>query len=235
MSPPTLTLFESSGWTTTTTPRTVDATSCLTGDYLLAIIVVNQHVGIDITDITTSTTAGSTGSWTEPQEQLSGGAETTVSSAWAQVTGDGSVTVQCAYTQVGGTAREWGFYVLRARGSSGIGNSASSASSGSSETISLDVSQDGSAVAWASGDWNAVAVGTGWTPTSDVTLVERTQGGQYTAHAAYWENQAAGTRSYGSTGAGAGLYRHVAVEIKGVAATSVHGPVVSAVPVMGRF
>jgi hypothetical protein len=200
-----------SAWTSTTTPKTVVVTGALTGDYLFVIAGSGATGGSDITAATTTTTVGTTGSWTEPVENLNvPQSESWVSSAVAQVTADGDVTVQVAVTM--SVARGWGFAVIRARGSTGLGASGFVDVS-ATQVVNLTVST-GSAVFFASFDFSAGTVGTGWTPTSDVTLIERTQdGSNQTIHAAYWENQAAGTRDYGSTGAGGTGRKTVGLEI----------------------
>src|SRR5262245_447550 len=201
---PTITAFDLANWHTTTMTQSVVVTSCLTDDWLF----VFGGGDANPTGATTTTTSGSTGSWTEVHESF-GASQCWYTSARAQVTADGSVTVQVEVT--GGTAA-WGFMVLRARGSAGIGNTAEDPTQDSTQTLSLTTSA-GSAVGFISVDFSTGGVGTDWTPSTSVTLVERSQGGNYTAHGAYWDDQAAGTRSYGSTGAGGTEYKKIAIEI----------------------
>lgn len=196
-------------WDTATDPKTATITGCQTGDYLFVISGSGQFGGAAVTAVTTSTTAGSTGSWTEPQEALNtGDAKSWVSSAVAQVTANGDVTVQVSRTT--SSTGFWGFSVVRARNSAGLGTSGF-VNTSATQVVNLTV-QGNSAVFFSSFDWDAGSVGTGWTPTTDVTLIERSNG-NYTVHAAYWENQTAGTRDYGSTGAGGANRKTVGLEI----------------------
>lgn len=214
----TLAAFEAD-WTTTTDPKTVTATSCQTGDYLFVIAGSGQLGGQLVTACTTTTTAGSTSAWTEPQESLTANtAVPWISSAVAQVTANGDVTVQVDPTKSSSPA--WGFAVIQARGSAGLGTSGFVDTS-ATQVVSLTV-QNNSAVFFASFDFDGAAVGTGWTPTTDVTLIERTAvgAGAYTVHAAYWENQTAGTRDYGSTGAAGTTRKTVGLEILAAASTT---------------
>jgi hypothetical protein len=202
---PTITATESV-WNTATTPKSVVVVGCLTGDRLYAF--AGGDDANSVTAATTTTTVGSTGAWTEPQEGVDGLA-CWYHTATAIVTADGDVTVQIAAT---GAAQAWGMFVLRARGSSGTGASGVTANS-AIEVVNLTVEQD-SVVGFASFDFDAGAVGTGWTPSGTETLVERSTPAGYTVHAAYWLGQAAGTRDYGSTGAAGSQLRCVAIEIK---------------------
>jgi hypothetical protein len=204
-----LTVFEAD-WTSTTDPKTVVATGALTGDWLFVIAGSAHTGGAQVTAAATSTTVGSTGSWTEPQENLNSPTnEPWITSAVAQVTGNGDVTVQVDPVKAATTM--WGFVVIQARGSDGLGTSGVVDAS-TTQVISLTVA-DGSAVLYAAFDWD-VTNGTGWTPTADVTQVERSQpGANYAVDVAYWVNQAAGTRNYGTTGATGTLRKSVALEI----------------------
>jgi hypothetical protein len=204
-------------WTSTTDPKTVIVTGALTDDWLFVISGSGQTSSTAVTAVTTSTTVGSTGSWAKPQENLNSPVgESWISSGVAQVTANGDVTVQVDPAK-GAATPMWGFAVVRARGSDGLGVSGFVDSS-ATQVVSLAVSQD-SAVFFASFDFDTGTVGTGWDPTTNVTLIERSQpGSNYTVHAAYWENQAAGTRNYGSTGAGGAARKTVGLEILATAA-----------------
>lgn len=207
----TLTVFETD-WTTTTDPKTVTATGCLNNDWLFVIGGSGQTGGVSITAMTTTTTVGSTTAWSEPFESLnSPAAESWMSSAVAQVTADGDVTVQVDPTKASSPA--WGFAAVQARGSSGLGASAGTDST-AAKTVSLTTTGAGSAVFLVAIDNNAAAVGTAWTPTTDVTLIERQLvTAAYTVHAAYWENQSVATTSYGYTGGGVAANKLIALEI----------------------
>jgi hypothetical protein len=207
-----VTAFETA-WTGTTDPLSLVIPSCKNGDWLFLISGSGQAASGSTTAMVISTTAGSTGSWTEPKEDLN----SPVSEAWitsgvAQVTADGDVTVQVDITRSAGTPA-WGFAVVRARNSSGLGNWAFVDSS-AAKTANLTVSQD-SAVFWLAVDFNAAAVGTAWTPSTDVTLIEQSvPTGNYTVQAALWDNQTAGANTYGYTGGGTPLQKIIALEIK---------------------
>jgi hypothetical protein len=202
--------FESA-WNTTTTPKSVVVTGCEAGDKLYVIGGGDASSAGNVTAATTSTTVGSTTAWQEIIENFNGGAnEDWCTSAWAEVTANGDVTVQMART---GTGMEWGFHGLRVRNPNQLGVSGFSDHS-ATEVVSLALTGGGSAVLYGSFDWDAMAVGTGWDPAAGVTLVERAAGSNYTVHAAYWTEQAAGTRNYGSTGAAGSGIKAIALEIK---------------------
>jgi hypothetical protein len=200
---PTLAAFESV-WTTSTTPKSVVVTDCEVGDFLF--VMAGGDDAANVSAVTVSTTAGSTGAWSETFEDTVD--HCWYEAGWAEVTGAGSVTVQMAVT---GAVNPWGMYVVRARGSDGIGVSGVTAVS-STQVVSLALTES-SAVMFLSVDFSASAVGTNWTPSTGVTLVERTNTGNYSVHAAYWDEQPAGTRNYGSTGGSGSEYECVALEI----------------------
>jgi hypothetical protein len=193
-------------WTTTTTPKSVVVTGCEIGDYLFCISTGDNATAV--TEITTSTTVGSTSAWTEAQQNHA--TNCWYLGAWATVSAAGSITVQA---DAAGSAANWGMWVLRCTGSSGIGVSVGVPLGGSTQTTSLTV-EAGSVLMFTSSDFSGGGVGSGWTPTADVTLVERSNPSGFTVHAAYWINHAAGTRAYGSTGAAGNEFNIVAMEIK---------------------
>lgn len=205
----TLAVFETS-WTSTTDPLTVNVTSCLTDDWLFVIGGSGQTGLASITAIATTTTAGSTTPWIEPQESLNvPTGESWITSAVAQVTADGTVTVQVDPTKTSSPA--WGFAVIQARESGGLGSSVLLDSS-AAKTVTMTV-QQGSAVFFAAVDNNGAAIGTAWTPATNVTEVERQLiTSAYTVHAAYWESQG-GSASYGYTGGGVAANKIIALEI----------------------
>jgi hypothetical protein len=221
-----LAAFEVADWTSTANPKTV-VVPCQVGDKLFVLGGSAHTGGAQVTAIATSTTSGTTTAWTEPQENFNSPTnEPWITSAVAEVTavdGSGNVTVQMDPTKSATTM--WGFIVLRARNSQGVGVSGFVDAS-STQVISLTVAED-SAVLYGCFDWS-VTNGTGWTPTADVTQVERSQpGANYAVDIAYWENQAAGTRNYGTTGATGTLRKSIALEILGPVTT----PSVTASPI----
>lgn len=208
----TVTIFESA-WNTTTTPKTVSVTGAVTGDWLAVIAGGDQSSGNAVSAATSSTTAGSTGAWTELAEDFDGG----TSADWyhcakAQVSADGSVTVQVDRTKAGAQGGMWGFYVIRGNDSGGVNLLGQLGTTGTTQVISGTPSQD-SAVAIGLFDWNAGTAPTAWTPAGQ-TVVEATALTDYTVGAAYWTAQAAGTRNYGTTNwGGTPSIKGVAVEI----------------------
>lgn len=197
-------------WTVAGDPENLVDAGAAGGDFLF--LVAGGDIG-GVTACTTSTTAGTTGSWTEIVESFPGAGDCWMHTAWAAVTAGGSVT---ASTDPNPTpASAWGNAMVRARGSLGIGNSANATTGGAAQTISLTVSKDHSAVLFMSLDFSAGSVGTGWTPSGATLLHRELVTGAYTVHVAYWSDEAAGTRSYGSTGAGGNDFVLFAVEILG--------------------
>jgi hypothetical protein len=189
-----VTPFETTNWSTTTTPLTISVTGALTGDQIVVFYGGDNGTGSGAcTAATASTTGGSTGAWTEPEEGLATDNQAWVSSSTAAVTADGTVTVSLSRTQ--STGKLWGGMALLVRGHNGIGNHARSAPS-AAETVSLTVSQD-SAVGVIAIDWDALAT-VAFSP-AGATDVERAIEGatEITVYAGYWLNQAAGTRGYG--------------------------------------
>jgi hypothetical protein len=197
----------------TTTPRDIVVTGCLDGDLLLVLGQGDGGVpGDTVTSVTTTTQAGSTGSWTEHEDTSGDTNECWLYASSAEVTADGSVTVRMARAQ-SGTVRIWGFSVLRLRGHGGVGVSAVIAAPGSAEVVSLAGVSQGSLVAAMMADWSANAVATGWAPSAGAVLVYRTAEGDATFHTGYWPGQASGTRDYGTTGSSGTDCTVLAVEV----------------------
>lgn len=185
-----------SSWSTTTTPKTVVISGCLTGDWLAVIAGGDQESSNPITAATTTTTVGTTTAWTEPAEDLDTGDDAVwYHTAAAQVTADGSVTVQVARTQ--SPADQWGFLVVRGRNCGGVSLLGQQGTPGTGETINGAPSA-GSTVVTAFFDWDVNSAPTAWTP-SGQTVIESSEQSDYTIAAAYWMNQATGFRSYGTT------------------------------------
>ncbi|MGH9247997.1 MAG: hypothetical protein ACRD0W_00530, partial [Acidimicrobiales bacterium] len=201
-----------SAFDTTTSPKDVVVPACLNGDKLLVLAGGNQlFASGDVTAVTTTTQAGSTGSWTEVIEDLSDTDETWVSSAEADVTADGSVTVRMSVTTAS-AAQAWGFTVLRIRDHGGIGDSASSLTPGSTEAVSLAVAQD-SVVASLAADWSEGAVGSTWTPADGITIERSIISGAYAVLTGYWLGQPSGTRNYGTSDSAGTAIKMLAIEV----------------------
>jgi hypothetical protein len=204
----TVTAFETTNWTTTTTPLTISVTGALTGDLIVVMYGGNNGNTSAVTAATVTTTGGSTGAWTEPQEGLAAVFQGWVSSSTASVTGNGTVTVSLARTQ--STGREWGGMALLITGHNGVGNSARSAPS-ATETVSLTVSQD-SAVGVVAIDWDALAV-VAFSPAGATDVERAIEAASITVYAGYWTGQTAGTRGYGIGTSSTTNLHIIAVEI----------------------
>ena len=202
----TITWFETTDWTTATTPRTISVTGGVTGDLILVLYGGDQGAsGVNVTAASVSTTGGSTSAWSEPQEDIVT-AGSWVSSSWATLTADGTVTVSLARTQ--STGQEWGGFALLAKGHNGIG--ASAKSNGSGESVNLPISA-GSAVAGIILDWDNLTV-VAFIP-SGATEIERAATANMTNYAGFWTNQAAGTTAYGIGASASAHLGIIAVEI----------------------
>jgi hypothetical protein len=212
---PTVTSF-TSVYSTTTDPKTVTVTGAAAGDYLFVLAVGDENeAATNVSTATISTTLGTTGAWATSASAFSGASADWIIAASAQVvtTSSGSVTVQVSRTVTVGAPDVWGFYVLLAKNSAGIGNVGSTLTSGSTRTASLTTSAN-SAVAMIAGDWDAAAVGT-FTPASGATQIERAVEGASTGtfYGAWWASVSAGTVAYGVTGSTGAHFRVIAVEI----------------------
>jgi len=202
----TITWFETTDWTTATTPRTISVTGGVTGDLILVLYGGDQGAsGVNVTAASVSTTGGSTSAWSEPQEDIVT-AGSWVSSSWATLTADGTVTVSLSRTQ--STGQEWGGFALLAKGHNGIG--ASAKSNGSGESVNLPISA-GSAVAGIILDWDNLTV-VAFIP-SGATEIERAATANMTNYAGFWTNQAAGTTAYGIGASASAHLGIIAVEI----------------------
>lgn len=205
----TVTAFETV-WNNSTNPKTVNVTGAVTGDKILVIAQGNKTTTNAVSDVVTSTTAGTTGTWTDPVlENLAGGTSGWYSTALVDVTGDGTVTVQVDRTQAP-TPQEFGFAAFLLNGYGTLGTNGVT-SDGAVEVINLTVEQD-SAVFYGATEWDTHAVGSTWTP-SGQTVVENAAASNYSSTVAYWTAQAAGTRDYGTTDSAGTSIRIVAIEV----------------------
>jgi hypothetical protein len=197
-------------WTSTTKPKTLVIPDCLTDDRLF-LIGGSGQTGLQlVTALAITTTAGSTDAWTKPQENLNNPSqEAWITSGVTRVSAAGAVTVQVSPTTTASPA--WGFVVVRARGSSGVGVSGFVDSS-ATQTVTLNPTA-GSAVLFASVDFDAGAMGTGYTPAGAAEIERSQPAGAYTVHSALWTGVSAGSVAYGSTGAGGAARKTVGLEI----------------------
>jgi hypothetical protein len=206
---PTITAFETSDWTGTGTPKTITVTGALNGDKIVVLYGGDNGTGgTNVSDATVTTTGGSTGAWTEPEEGLAASSQCWASSSVADVTADGTVTVSLARTQ--STGKEWGGMALLAHNHGGVGVHARSAPS-ATETVSLTGITQDSAVGLVAFDWDDLAT-VAFTP-SGATEVQRSQDPNITIYAGYWLAQASGTRSYGIATSSTTNLHIIAIEI----------------------
>lgn len=190
---PSIAAFETADWNTSaSSTKSITVTGCLAGD-LIAVLYGGENVAAVVSAASVSTTSGSTGSWTEPEEGLAAANQGWVSSSVTTVTADGDVTIALSRTQ--STPGIWGGMALRCRNHGGVGVHGRSAPS-ATETLSLTVAES-SVVAVVAIDWDALAT-VAFSPAGALD-VERAQEGtpDITVYAGYWPGQHAGTRGYG--------------------------------------
>lgn len=210
---PSVTAFETTDWTGTGTPKFITVNGAVAGDLIVVMYGGDNGTGGgNVSAATASTNTGSTTSWSEPEEGLATTNQAWVSSAVAEVTADGSVVVQLDRTQASG--QPWGGMALLCHNHGGIGTHGRSAPS-AAETQSLAVEQN-SVVGMIAIDWDDLAV-VGFSP-SGANEVERTQAAQVSNYAAYWLEQAAGTRGYGIGTSSTTNLHIIAIEVLAAAA-----------------
>jgi hypothetical protein len=189
-------------WADSSSPHDITVPGCLDGDWLVRISGGDGGLsggGNSVTASAFSTTAGSTGSWSDVEKQLpAGGGTGWIHIGAAQVTADGDVTVRATRTQ-SGTARAWGGAILRCRDADGIGIHGF-VNTSATEVVNLAGLTQDSAVGFISVDWDTGTPATGYTPAGAVDVERAAEGGNYTVHCAYWLAQASGTRDYGTNG-----------------------------------
>lgn len=189
---PSITAFTTADFTGTTTPKTITVTGAVTGDLIL-VQYGGDNFGNQVTAASVSTTGGSTGAWTEVNEDFGPSSNSGwVSNAWALVTADGTVTISLARTQSSGQV--WGGQALLAHNHGGIGNVLHMAN-GSAETGSLTTSAD-SAVGGFGVEWDHLTVSQ-MIPAGAIDVHRTDAETAVSWYGAYWRAQAAGTRSYG--------------------------------------
>lgn len=205
---PTITVFEVSSYTTTTTPKTITVTGGVTGD-LIVVCMGGDTFNNSPTAASVTTTSGSTSAWAEQEERFNASDQVWQNISTATLTADGSVTVSLARTQ--GTAQVWGGYAALCHDHGGVGNHTWLAP-GATDSVSLTTSQD-SAVFGIGVDWDHQAV-VAFTPAGAVD-VERNAGlTSVTWYAGYWPVQPAGSRSYGTvTNAASTVFGLALVEV----------------------
>lgn len=216
--PLTVTAFETVNWSSTTTPLTITLTGALTGDFIAVLYGGDNGTGSgNVSAATVTNTAGTTTGWVEPQEALGGTSQPWVSSSRAVVTADGDVTASLSRTQ--STGQPWGGWAASIPGGQ-LGTSAK-LGPGSTKTINLTTS-NGSAVLLIAIDWDAAPT-VALSP-AGATTVEASVGANVTSYAAYWTNQAAGTRAYGVPTSATTNISFIVIEILDPNAGAASGP-----------
>jgi hypothetical protein len=212
-----LTAYETA-WNTTTDPRILTGIAVQTDDLIVAGYVA-ENVVAGTTDLVITTTAGSTGAWTEIAQAINNvGVDVPYLVAWARATAIGTIDIQCDY--VGATVANNGMFVLVVHANAGgqptVGNfSANSAAGDATPAETLTIQDAGNnAVYFLAADFSAGTVATGASPASAVVVENSQNGAAYSVYAAYWPEQATGSRSYGPTGFGGSDWRGAAVEIR---------------------
>jgi hypothetical protein len=200
-------------WADSTSPHDIVVTGCLTGDWLVRISGGDGGLasGNAVTASAFSTTAGSTGAWSDVEKRLPTGGTGWIHIGAAQVTADGDVTVRATRTQTG-TARAWGGAILRCRNSGGIGVHGFVNTSATQVVSLAGLSQD-SVVGFILVDWDAGTPATGYTPAGAFDIERANESSNYTVACSYWSSQASGTRNYGAVGISGTNLVSAAVEI----------------------
>lgn len=212
----TVVAYETS-WTTTTDPRPLTGIAVQTDDLIIAGYLA-ENVVTGTTDLVFTTTVGSTTAWTEIAQAISNeNLDVPYLVAWAQATAAGLVSIQCDY--VGATPANNGLFVLVAHANAGgqprIGNfSANTGAGDATPAETITIQDTGSAVYFLAGDFTAGTAATGSTPAGAVVIENSQNGAAYSVYAAYWTDQATGSRAYGPTGFGGTDWRGAAVEIR---------------------
>lgn len=213
---PSITAFQTADWTATTATKTITVTGAVNGDKIIVFYGGDNGTGGGtVTAATASTTGGSTGTWTEPEEGFAASSQTWASSSTADVTANGTVTVTLSRTQA--AADIWGGFAILCHNHGGIGVHARSAPS-STKTVSLTVSQD-SAVGILGIDWDHATVAA-FSPGGATDVLRSAALLNVTWYAGYWLAQAAGTRSYGVPASGTTNLHIIAIEIKAASGLS---------------
>jgi len=213
MTAPTLVQYSGTTYNSTGTKSTATLT-WQAGD-LIVVIALSEEGGFPVANPTATGLTFAAG--TPPSSSNS----QCYANSWTATAGSGGSAV---VTSTGATGSDhWGMSAWVWRGSSGFGNTATSAST--SETVSLTRTGTNSVVVGGVADWNATATtGYGWTPTVGNDRTEGKDGTRYSYYVADWGDQgAAGTTSYGITGITGGPYAIVMVEVTGSAAVTPSG------------
>ena len=199
----------------TANPKTIALTGLANGDTVWVFAGGDQFGSSnDITDVVI-TSSGSIGTVVNETEDLSGTNDDWLGIYKVPITGSGDHTLTITLTRSGGTPGTWHAWAIQVPGAStgGTGNIGTSYTSSSTQVVSIAADAN-SFVGFASYDFDAGTVGT---PTpGGANTVENSADANYTENSHYWLGQAAGTRNYGTTGAGGAAIRCHAIEILGV-------------------
>ena len=197
-----------------TNPKTIALTGLANGDVVWVFAGGDQFGSSnDITDVVI-TSSGSIGTVVNETEDLSGTNDDWLGIYKVPITGAGSHTLTITLTRSGGTPGTWHAWAIQVPGAStqSAEDIVTSYTSSSTQVVSVPVDAD-AFVGFASYDFDAGTVGT---PTpGGANTVENSADANYTENSHYWLGQAAGTRNYGTTGAGGTAIRCHAIEILG--------------------
>ena len=203
----------------TANPKTIVLPGLANGDVVWVFAGGDQFgASNDITDVVI-TSSGSIGTVVNETEDLSGTNDDWLGIYKVPITGAGSHTLTITLTRSGGTIGTWHAWAIQVPGAStqGAGAIGTSYTSGTTQVIST-AADEGCFVGFASYDFSAGSVGT---PTpGGANTVENSADANYTENSHYWLGQAAGTRNYGTTGAGGTAIRCHAIEILGASAAT---------------
>lgn len=214
--PPTFVAEYESVWNTGTQPKAV-STTVATNDRLVIGAIAETQL---------TWTAPSGGGYTYTAGPSLNPVNYCSSAVWTMLATSGQ-TYSLSVGNNSGTSW-WGWNALRFSGSDGIGQTASTNTTGA-PSLSITTLFDNSAIAVYVGDWNAVATARTWrtvngTAPSVGNGFEKTyfnDGSHYTTYAAYYPDAGtAGAKTVGLSAPSGQQYTIIAVEVRGQAAAA---------------
>lgn len=236
--PPTFVQKAETAWGTTTTPKSTTSFDDLVGDILVSLggAAGGEQTAV-IPTLTGETFTGLESVGTALATARADGRVATVASA-----GTGDVVSEAA----SGTTVKFGANVLTFRDSDGVGAHSSVNGGSGAPSRTITTTQDNSAIAVISVDWNAVDGTTrtwrtvnGITPTvgNGLELTYFRDSVAYTVYVAYYSDAGtAGSKTVGLTAPVGQTYSVVAIEIKGTTAVSeTPPPNLSMAPYQGAY
>lgn len=212
MAAPTLTNYQQSTWTDTSSGEATASATWSAGSFVVVVGITEDNAAATLNTPTWSDSATFSAAPGTPTDTGS----SCKAYAWtATANGAGSGAI----SSTGTTDTYHGIAVFVFSGSDGLGNISASAALGATTTQSLIRSGTNSAVISIWGDWAAVNdTDVTWTPGSSTPRIVTTVGGpNATFFLANWGDQgAAGTTSYGFSGhAGGGDFTAITIEVLG--------------------